>query len=94
MADERTMSGPFLTLPATVDTLVVGISLPVRWAHGINRAAEILRQKHKGADDAEIMKLMLLHGMVDVIDGANSDKLWADRNEDDDTIIAIAEAVL
>lgn len=94
MADVRTVKSPFLTLPATVDTLVIGISLPVRWAHGINRAAEILRQKHKGADDAEIMKLMLLHGMVDVIDGANSDKLWADRKEDDDTIVAIAEAVL
>ena len=86
------MSGPFLTLPGTVDTLVVGISLPVRWAHGINRAAEILRQKHKGADDAEIMKLMLLHGMVDVIDGANNEH-WP-RNEDDDTTVAIAEAVL
>lgn len=88
------MSLTFLELPATVDTIVIGISLPARWAPGINLAAEILRQKHKGADDAEIMKLMLLHGMVDVIDGHNADKLWKDRNEDDDTIVAIAEAVL
>ena len=88
------MSHLFLEMPVTADTLVVGISLPARWAHGINRAAELLRERHPKADDAEIMRMMLLHGMVDVIDGANSDKLWADRNEDDDTIIAIAEAVL
>ena len=84
----------FLDLPATSDTIIVGISLPARWAHGINRAPEVLREKHPGADDAEVMRLMLLHGMVDVIDGHNADKLWKDRNEDDDTIIAIAEAVL
>ena len=72
--------------------IIIGISLPGRWASGINRAAEILRQKHKGADDAEIMKLMLIHGMVDVIDGANNER-WP-RNEDDDTTVAIAEAVL
>ena len=82
----------FLDLPATSDTIVIGISLPERWAHGINRAAEVLREKHPGADDAEIMRLMLLHGMVDVIDGANNE-CWP-RNEGDDTIVAIAEAVL
>lgn len=84
----------FIDMPVTADTLVVGISLPARWATGINRAAEILRERHPKADDAEIMRMMLWHGMVDVIDGANSDKLWAERNEDDDTIIAIAEALL
>lgn len=88
------MSHLFLEVPVTADTLVVGISLSSRWAGGINRAVEILREKHKGADDAEIMRMMLLHGMVDVIDGANSSKLWAERNEDDQTIIAIAEALL
>lgn len=80
MADER--------------TIIIGISLPARWAPGINRAADLIRQRHPKADDAEVMQLMLLHGMVAVIDGANNDKLWADRNEDDDTIVAIAEAVL
>jgi hypothetical protein len=74
--------------------IIIGISLPDRWSYGINRAAELLRERHPKADDAEIMRMMLLHGMVDVIDGANSDKLWADRNEDDQTIIAIAEALL
>lgn len=88
------MSHLFLEMPVTADTLVVGISLPARWSHGINRAAEILREKHPKADDAEIMRMMLLHGMVDVIDGANSGLMWDERNEDDQTIIAIAEAVL
>ncbi len=88
------MSHLFLEVPVTADTLVVGISLPARWAYGINRAAEILRQKHPKADDDEIMRMMLIHGMVDVIDGANSGVMWAERNEDDQTIIAIAEAVL
>jgi hypothetical protein len=72
--------------------IIVGISLPGRWSHGINRAAEILRQKHPKADDDEIMRMMLLHGMFDVIDGANNER-WP-RVEDDDTICAIAEAVL
>lgn len=45
------MSHLFLEMPVTADTLVVGISLPARWSHGINRAAEILRQKHPKADD-------------------------------------------
>ncbi len=82
----------FIDMPVTADTLVVGISLPARWAHGINRAAELLRERHPKADDAEIMRMMLLHGMVDVIDGANNNRVQ--RNEDDDTIVAIAEAVL
>lgn len=72
--------------------IIIGISLPARWAHGINRAAELLRERHPKADDAEIMRMMLLHGMVDVIDGANNVRY--PRNEDDDTIVAIAEAVL
>lgn len=83
-----------IDMPPTADTLVVGISLPARWAPGINRAAEILRERHPKADDAEIMRLMLIHGMVDVIDGHNADKLWAERKEDDQTIVAIAEATL
>ena len=74
--------------------IIIGISLPDRWSHGINRAAELLRERHPKADDAEIMRMMLLHGMVDVIDGANSGVMWDERNEDDQTIIAIAEAVL
>lgn len=74
--------------------IIIGISLPARWAHGINRAADLLRERHPKADDAEIMRMMLLHGMVDVIDGANSGVIWDERNEDDQTIIAIAEAVL
>lgn len=72
--------------------IIIGISLPARWSHGINRAAEILREKHPKADDAEIMRMMLLHGMVDVIDSENNER-WP-RNEVDDTIVAIAEAVL
>lgn len=86
------MSHLFLEMPVTADTLVVGISLPARWARGINRAAELLRERHPKADDAEIMRMMLLRGMIDVIDGANNSRVV--RNEDDDTIVAIAEAVL
>ena len=82
----------FIDMPVTADTLVVGISLPARWAHGINRAAELLRERHPKADDAEILRMMLLHGMVDVIDGENNNR--AQRNEDDDTLVASAEAVL
>jgi hypothetical protein len=88
------MSRLFLDMPVTADTLVVGISLPARWSHAINRAAEILRQRHPKADDDEIMRMMLIHGMVDVIDGANACVLREDRNKDDDNLIAIAEAVL
>ena len=86
------MSHLFLEMPVTADTLVVGISLPARWAHGINRAAELLRERHPKADDAEVLRMMLLHGMVAVIDGANNNRVQ--RNEDDDTLVAIAEAVL
>lgn len=86
------MSHLFLEMPVTADTLVVGISLPARWAHGINRAAELLRERHPKADDAEIMRMMLINGMVAVIDGANNNRVQ--RNEDDDTLVAIAEAVL
>lgn len=86
------MSHLFLEMPVTADTLVVGISLPARWAHGINRAAELLRERHPKADDAEIMRMMLINGMVAVIDGANNNRVH--RNEDDDTIVAIAEATL
>lgn len=82
----------FIDMPVTADTLVVGISLPARWAHGINRAAELLRERHPKADDAEIMRMMLINGMVAVIDGENNNR--AQRNEDDDTLVAIAEAVL
>ena len=74
--------------------IIIGIALPDRWAHGINRAAELLRERHPKADDAEVLRMMLLHGMVDIIDGANSGVMWDERNEDDQTIIAIAEAVL
>ena len=74
--------------------IIVAICLAGRWSHGINRAAEILRKKHPKADDDEIMRMMLIHGMVDVIDGENSGVMWEERNEDDQTIIAIAEAVL
>lgn len=74
--------------------IIVAICLAGRWSHGINRAAEILRKKHPKADDDEIMRMMLIHGMVDVIDGENSGVMWKERNEDDQTIIAIAEAVL
>ena len=86
------MSRLFLEMPVTADTLVVGISLPARWAHGINRAADLLRERHPKADDAEIMRMMLINGMVAVIDGANNNRVQ--RNEDDDTLVAIAEAVL
>ena len=86
------MSHLFLEMPITADTLVVGISLPARWAHGINRAAELLRERHPKADDDEIMRMMLLHGMGAVIDGAKNNRVQ--RNKDDDTIVAIAEAVL
>lgn len=86
------MTHIFLEMPVTADTLVVGISLPARWAHGINRAAELLRERHPKADDAEILRMMLINGMVAVIDGANNERY--PRNEDDDTIVAIAEAVL
>ena len=82
----------FIDMPVTADTLVVGISLPARWAHGINRAAELLRERHPKADDAEIMRMMLINGMVAVIDGENNNRVH--RNEDDDTLVAIAEAVL
>lgn len=82
----------FIDMPVTADTLVVGISLPARWAHGINRAAELLRERHPKADDAEIMRMMLINGMVAVIDGENNNRVQ--RNEDDDTLVAIAEAVL
>lgn len=82
----------FIDMPVTADTLVVGISLPAHWAHGINRAAELLRERHPKADDAEIMRMMLINGMVAVIDGENNNRVQ--RNEDDDTIVAIAEAVL
>ena len=78
----------------TCPDIIIGISLPARWAHGINRAAELLRERHPKADDAEVLRMMLLHGMVDIIDGANSGVMWDERNEDDQTIIAIAEAVL
>lgn len=74
--------------------IIVAICLPGRWSHGINRAAETLRKKHPKADDDEIMRMMLLHGMVDVIDAENGGVMWDERNEDDQTIIAIAEAVL
>ena len=86
------MTHLFLEMPVTADTLVVGISLPARWAHGINRAAELLRERHPKADDAEIMRMMLINGMVAVIDGENNNRVQ--RNEDDDTLVAIAEAVL
>lgn len=88
------MTHLFLEIPRAADTIVLGISLPARWAPAINRAAELLRERNPGADDATILEKLVLHGIVDVIDGANSDKLWADRNEDDDTIIAIVEATL
>ena len=72
--------------------IIIGISLPARWSHGINRAAELLRERHPKADDAEIMRMMLINGMVAVIDGENNNRVQ--RNEDDDTLVAIAEAVL
>lgn len=83
---------PIFDVPVTADTIVFGISLPARWATGINRAAELLRQHHPKADDAEIMRMMLIHGMSAVIDMENNAR--PTRNEDDDTIVAIAEAVL
>ena len=76
------MSHLFIEMPVTADTLVIGI----------NRAAELLRERHPKADDAEIMRMMLINGMVAVIDGANNNRVQ--RNEDDDTLVAIAEAVL
>lgn len=82
----------FLEIPKWSDTIVLGISLPARWSHGINRAVEILRERHPGADDATILELLVLNGMTAVIDGANNSRI--ERNEDDDTIVAIAEAVL
>lgn len=80
----------FIDMPATADTLVVGISLPARWAPGINRAAELLRERHPKADDDEIMRIMLLHGVVDVIDSRNNDR----RRGDDDMVTALVEATL
>lgn len=82
----------FLEIPRPTDTILLGISLPGRWAYGINRAAEILRERHPGADDATILELLVLNGMTAVIDGANNSRVV--RNENDDTIVAIAEAVL
>lgn len=77
-------------MPVTADTLVVGISLPARWAPGINRAAELLRERHPKADDDEIMRIMLLHGVVDVIDSRNNDR----RRGDDDMVTALVEEAL
>lgn len=82
----------FIDMPVTADTLVIGISLPARWARGINRAAELLRERHPKADDAEILRMMLLHGVCAVIDGENSYR--SPRNEADDTTVAILEASL
>lgn len=82
----------FIDMPVTADTLVIGTSISARWSPAINRAAELLRERHPKADDAEILRMMLLHGVVAVIDGANNERY--PRNEDDDTIVAIAEAVL
>lgn len=82
----------FIDMPATADTLVVGISLPARWAPGINRAAELLRERHPKADDDEIMRIMLLHGVVDVIDSRNNDRRH--RRGDDDMVTALVEEAL
>lgn len=81
-----------LDMPATADTIVVGISLPSRWATGLNRATELLRARHPAADDAEILRMLLLHGMVAVVDMENNGRVQ--RNEEDDTLCAIAEAEL
>ena len=88
------MSHLFSKCPSPPTRSSSASALPARWAHGINRAAELLRERHPKADDAEIMRMMLINGMVAVIDGANSGVMWEERNEDDQTIIAIAEAAL
>lgn len=82
----------FLDVPVTSDTIVVGISLSATWASGINRAAAVLRQRHPTADDAEIMGLMLLHGIVGVINHANNERY--PRNAHDDELCEQAEGAL
>lgn len=79
----------FIDIPRTADTLVVGISLPARWAPSINRAAELLRERNPKADDDEIMRIMLLHGVVDVIDSLDND-----RPGDTDMVTALVEEAL
>lgn len=74
------------------EPILIGISLPGRFSAVLNRAVELLRERHPLADDATLLEMLLITGMAGVIDAANNAR--AERIEDDDTLCAIAEAFL
>ena len=72
--------------------VVVGIALAPMWVSTLERAAEILRERQPGIDDATLMEKLFVYGLVAVIDGENNCRL--PRNDTDDVLVARAEAVL
>lgn len=74
------------------EPILIGISLPGRFSAVLNRAVELLRERHPLADDATLLEMLLITGMAGVIDAANGER--TERIEDDDTLCAIAEASL
>lgn len=76
------------------DPILIGISLPAAVAEPLNRAAEIMRELHPLADDAELLALLFIAGVAGVIDQEINGRAPSARVEDDDTLCAIAEAFL
>lgn len=72
--------------------ITIGIALAPMWATTLERAAELLRERQPGLDDATLLEKLLVYGMVAVIDGENNNR--APRNGTDDVLVARAEAVL
>ena len=72
--------------------VVIGIALSPRWISTLERAAELLRQRQPGIDDATLMEKLFVYGLVAVIDGENNSQ--CPRNGTDDVLVARAEALL
>ncbi|MBW7902993.1 MAG: hypothetical protein H3C26_16040 [Rhodocyclaceae bacterium] len=54
------------------EPILIGISLPGRFSAVLNRAVELLRERHPLADDATLLEMLLITGMAGVIDAANN----------------------
>lgn len=72
--------------------IIIGISLSPTFIPALERAAEVLRARYPGIDDAQLMERLLVHGLISVIDMENNARL--PRSEYDDTVCALAEALL
>lgn len=72
--------------------IIIGISLSPTFIPALERSAEVLRARHPGIDDAQLMERLLVHGLISVIDMENNSRV--PRSEYDDTVCALAEALL